>query len=132
MSASGIRPIECARCELSFRSDELPAAEQRKHAEKRTRVLLLIVDRAARDAFAITLAIGLEGWLMNGPHQPSDAVPLGIRSGEDFLRLAGDLDEAGGGVAVLCRPAPIKDVTEQGGATLGAEPRQDIFDAGDT
>src|SRR5215813_15130228 len=65
-------------------------------------------------------------------HQRGDAVPLGIRGGEDFLRLAGDLDEAADSVAILCRPARIKDITEHGRSTLGAELRQNVFNAGDT
>src|SRR5262245_21956242 len=132
MSAAGANPIERAGCELFFRSDQLPATEGREHAKKRSRVFLLVVDRAARDAFAIAFTIGLEGWLINGPHQRGDAVPRGIRGGEDFLRLAGDLDEAADPVSILCRPARIKDVTEHGCSTLGTELRQNVFDAGDT
>src|SRR5215475_9345477 len=132
MSAAGANPIERAGCELLFRSNQLPAAERREHAKKRSGVLLLLGDRAAWDAFAIAFAIGLEGWLINGPHQRGDAVPLGIRGGEDLLRLAGDLDEAADSVSILCRPARIKDVTEHGRSTLGAELRQNVFNAGDT
>src|SRR5262245_58944657 len=109
MSGSRAGPIECARCELFFRSDEVAAAEQREHAEERARVLLLLVDRAAWNALAITFAIGLQGRRIDRSHQRRDAVPFSIGGREDFLPLAGDLDEAGDRVAVPCRPAAIED-----------------------
>ena len=105
MSASTIRPIECARRELACRSDELAAANHLEHAVERARVILLIVDRTARNAFAIALAIGLEARRFGSPHQWSDPIPLGIRGGEDFLCFAGDLDEAADSVSIFCRPA---------------------------
>src|SRR6478609_11862911 len=129
-SVSGNCVIERAGLELGGRSDQVAAAGLGKHAVEHARVLFFVIDAPARNAVAISLAIGLEKSGITGAGERRDLVPGGIRGHQQLLGLARHRDEARHGLPMARRPALVENIADCGDRALGAEFRQDVLDAG--
>src|SRR3954469_5649273 len=129
-SVSGNCVIERAGLEFSGRANEIASAGLGPHAGEHARGLFFVIDAPARNAVAISLAIGLEQGGIARAGERRDLVPGGIRGHQQLLGLAGHRDEARHRLAVTCCPALVEDIADCGDRALGAEFRQDVLDAG--
>src|SRR5229473_4147600 len=98
ISVSRDRMIECAGVKFLRRSHNFATADRRQHAVENARVGFFVGDRAARNSFPITIAIGAQGCGVGGTCQRRDLFPLRIRGRQNLLRRAGHRDKAGNGV----------------------------------
>src|SRR3954453_3266678 len=122
--------IERAGLEFSGRANEVASAGLGQHAVEHARVLFFVIDTPARNAVAISLAIGLEQGGIARAGERCDLVPGGIRGHQQLLGLAGHRDEARHRIAMTCRPALIEHIADCGDRALGAELRQNVLYAG--
>src|SRR5262245_39637954 len=110
-------------------ADEARAALRSQNAEERAGIGLLGVDRAARNALAIAVTVGLEGCGIGGAGEARDALPFGVRGSQNVLGLAGQSDESCQRIGILRGPCFVECVAEHGGTASRAQPRQNVFDA---
>src|SRR5207344_2606880 len=101
-------------------------AELQQHAIKCACVLLLGIDRAARNTLAIAVAVDLEGGGLARADQRRDPLPFGIRPKQDLLGLLGGIEKAVDCLAVRRRPCFIEDITDHRQRTGNAEIWQQV------
>src|SRR5258706_2429843 len=131
ISASGYRVIERPGVEFLRWPEIFATADRRQYAIENACVGFLVGDRATRNSFPITIAVGVQGCGVGGTRQRRDLFPLRIRGRQNLLRLAGHGDKAGNHVAVCAPPSIIEDVADHRGAAQGSELRQKILDTGE-
>src|SRR5262245_19788913 len=115
------RPVEGAAVKRVRLPDQLGAAELGEHAVERARVGLLLVDRAAEDAFAVALAVGRERRRVAHADAGREPLPFGRRGREDFLGRSGGIEEAIDRGFVARRPAAVEGIADDGDWRLGAK-----------
>src|SRR5579883_100539 len=113
-SISAKRVIIGARVEVRCRSHELRAADAGQHVVEHARILLLVLDPAMRNAFAVAVAIGMQGRGIARAGQLGNVVPGAIRGRQDLLGLARHLDEPRELVLVGIGPCLVEDVADHG------------------
>src|SRR5262249_1795154 len=115
------RPIERAWIKLARRPGEFGAANLGQHAVERARVGLLLVDRSAKDAFAVALAIEGERAGLAHANAGRKPLPFGLRGGEKPLGFACGVEKTIDRGFVASAPGAVEGIADDRDRRLGAE-----------
>src|SRR5262244_4651002 len=115
------RPVERPWIKLARRPGELGAADLGQHAVERARVGLLLVDRSAKDAFAVALAIEGERAGFAHANAGRKLLPFGLGGGEKTLGFARGLEKTIDRGFVAGAPRAVEGIADDRDRSPGAE-----------